>query len=81
MKLLTLTYLAYIMDVFFRKRELCELFKSKSKNLEIQFKIYFKEVVIYVYDLGDWASEQEEVILNERWSNFKLLLFGWKDSR
>ena len=79
-KLLNLMSLACKLDVFFRERELWELFKSNNKNFEIQFKINSKEVVIYVYYLGDWASEQREVILNELWRNFESLLLGWKYS-
>ena len=68
------------MDCFVPERELCKLFKSKNKNFEIQFKINSKEVVIYVYHLGEWTSEEGYVILNELFRNFKLSLLGWKDS-
>ena len=78
-KLLNLRSLACKMDVFVPQRELCKLFKLKNKNFEIQFKINSKEVVIYVYHLGKWASEEGYIILNELFRNFKLLFLGWKD--
>ena len=68
------------MVFFFVKESFATFLKSKNKNFEIQFKINSKEVVIYVYHLGDWISEQGEVTLYELWRNFKLPLLGWKDS-
>ena len=74
-------YNGYIYVYFFCvcERKLCQLFKWKSKNFEIQLKVNSKEVLIYVCHLGDLASKQGEVILNEL-LNFKLPLLGWKDS-
>ena len=43
---------------FLGEREICDLFKSKNSNFEIQFNLNSKEAVIYVYHLEDWASEQ-----------------------
>ena len=68
------------MDVFYRERELCKLFKSKKKEFTITFDINPQEVTIYVRHFRDWDSQKGKVILDKFWKNFKLPLIGWKNN-
>ena len=66
-------------DIFYRERELCELFKSENNGFDINFWIDSSEVVIFVRHSGkNWNVQKGKKILNELWRNFKLPVIGWE---
>ena len=68
------------MDVFYRERQLCELFKSGNNGFDINFNINSGEVAIFVLHYGKWDSQKGKSILNKLWENFKLPVIGWENN-
>ena len=69
-----------MMDVFYRERELCELFKSENNGFDINFNINSSEVTISVRHSGNWNSQKGKKNLNKLWENFKLSAIGWENN-
>ena len=67
-----------MMDVFYRERQLCELFKSENNGFDINFNIKSSEVSIFVRHSGNWDIQKGKKNLNKLWENFKLPVISWK---
>ena len=69
-----------MMDVSYRERELCELFKSENNGFDINFNFSSSEVTIFVRHSGNWNRQKRKKILNKLWENFKLPVIGWENN-
>ena len=62
------------MDVFFREKELCELFKSKNsnENKKLVYTIEANAVTISIFHQVSLDYKRMNFVLNILWDNFKL---------
>ena len=57
------------MDVFYRERQLCELFKSENNGFDVTFNINSSEVSIFVHHSGNWNIQKgKKKFIGKRWS-------------
>ena len=75
-------YFVINMDVFFRERELCELFKSENsnENQKVVYTIEANAVTISIFHKGSLDYKRMCVILYVLWDNFKLPIIAWKET-
>ena len=46
------------MVIFYREKELCELFRSENREFDINFNINSSKVTIFVRHSGSWDSQE-----------------------
>ena len=68
------------MDIFFREKELCELFKSKNsnENKKLVYTIEANVVTTSIFHQVSLDYKRMSFVLNILWDNFKLPIICWK---
>ena len=67
---------------FFRKKELCKLFKSKNsnENKNLVYTIEENAVTISLFHKVSLDYKRMSFVLNIPWDNFKLPIICWKET-